>query len=372
MTLRMMRIWLGLLLIAALSEPLRSAFEGGDGYRQGDWLIHNAAHWVRLGGGRRGLIGDAILALADGLRVSPLWPLTLGQLALTGTVFWGMGRLFWVQRAGEARALALLLASPALILGFWIADPSALFRKEVIGLTALLLAALGGNRAIGGALLALGMFGHEVNVLLLPAYLALRQNRLIPRLDAEAMLLGLIALAASAYTLAFMRTDPEPICAALIGRGLSPEICAENSAIRWLALGRAEASAGLQKIISSSAGPAQIAVSLVMGAQYLFLLSRLQPLRRALTEAPLFLVPLLPLFVVAVDWGRWIVLWLTCYALFVLARRAKTQPLPPITPVSARVFWALMAVNLFWGQRHTIGAAEGGAVKMLLEALGVL
>lgn len=367
----------GMVMLAMLA-PLRAARQGGEGYQHGDWLINLAAGPVR-----RGPLGELILRGADLLGVAPMTLLSLLQLGLTGAALALMGRLVLDQRAptpARARTLLLLATLPALAPAFWSANPEALFRKEIFALAALALAAaLPRHRAtpwLGGALMLAGMLGHEVNVLLLPAYLALRlharpqhppqhpPHRPPHRAPPEVLLLVAAGLGAGLFALAFSRADPAPICDALLARALPASLC--DGAIGWLAIDPPEARRLLADRLHSAAGLRQIVVLAVLLGQYLWLMARLQPTTRTLREAALFLLPLLPLFFIAQDWGRWLVLWLSSHALFVLARR------PAIAPISARMFWALFLFNLFWGQHIMLGAVDGGPLKTLLRSFGLV
>lgn len=223
-----------LLLIASglfvASATLYNLVAGGDPWKQGDWLINNISGYVR-----RGIFGSGLIRVADSLHLSPVVASGLLVLLLLAALYAAIWRMR--HYAPDPQVFLLIVASGGFLVLFWAANPTATPRKEIIAFTALAFAAIGvvERRRLpilaGSALLTLGAVGHELTILLLPAFgLILAQRRDDPQLRRFlALTFAVVAalnLAVLAYTFLNSRVaDPAQVCLPLLQRAVPPVVC---------------------------------------------------------------------------------------------------------------------------------------------------
>ena len=386
-----------LLLAIPLLLLAQDLARGGTGFRQGDWLINMAGGPVR-----RGIGGEALLWLADRSGLSAAsWAVgvALGLYLPLAAVLWAsLARLL---RAGcdtggntggggdggaWLRTVAALVFLPCFVLSYWALDPPGSLRKEVIGLCAmavLLMVPLGWLRArvagpLAVALMLCGAALHEVNALLVPAFGAVGWAALRPDLRRPAMraavavaagALGLGAAGSLLFAALHSQTDPAQVCAPLLERGLSDDLC--GGAIGWLDKSRADAMADLQRRFQGKAGwtePLTLALSLTQIGYFLTRFVQWRPL--ALIGAVLAL-PMLALGAMALDWGRWLALVIDPLLLVWIARALRGE-ITLRAAIPRRLFWALFVLNMLFPPHHAVGIRDGGLLRTLssLHQLG--
>jgi len=364
------------LLLAGLWFQIRYLTQswpaGGHVWLQGDWLISLAAGPIR-----RGPFGEGLLRLSDMLGLSPLALLIGLQALLVLLIFAGVARLLLAQQRG---VMAMVLFTPGIFAVVWAIDPISALRKEMIALLALIwLAQPGGGLwrlALTGGLMLVGGLGHEIMILLLPAW-AITAYLLHPQLIRRPIALAVVGVvfvlgaAELFYALRHMRlTDAGPLCAALTQRGLSAEaLC--GGAIAWLA----DPQNGTAK------------VWLAMQRSWTVWL---HPLAWALAAAPLWRVwrshrsaqaqsgwlillaiaPICLLYPVGLDWGRWFAVQITVAVVIMLglAQRGYLTERSDIKPAE-RALWLLSALS--WGFLHDpILTGQGLLVRVLGTIVG--
>ena len=294
---------------------------GGGSYSQGDWLVNFSSGWVR-----RGALGEIILYFSDIFGLSPLYVVGAVQIILMTLVYVSVVSIFYIIRKLKYGFALLLL--PSFVL-FWFYEGNAYY-KEVIGMAAfapILIAAAIISRHDGAKidskkavfpllascfLFAMSVAGSEINVFFFPflSFIAFSVfNRKIAILYSG--FIGACAFASAIFTIQFpLVPSVDAMCNALLVRGLSQEIC--SGSIAWLAK---DSSAGLAAVLSM-ASPSHVfrtllAVAVSLGLIYFVL--RVNNFHRTLT----FLICLSffifsPLYLVAVDWGRWINMGIYC------------------------------------------------------------
>lgn len=275
--------------------------------------------------------------------------------------------------------LLFLVVTPAFAVFFWAANPQGSMRKEVIGFLALALLAfgslLGGRRPglawIALALFVLGCLGNILHALMagvfLTAYWLARDGGQIGA-TMYRYLAGLTLLVA-AFWFGFAVTFaavPElaGICGKLLDRGLQEPVC--QDALRWLVTGEVDHLGEVrQKMTPVKLGHFAIAALLALVP----VLSTFVAFRERALLAWLVLAafaPMLPLYVIATDWGRWLSISYTSYVLLVIQAEAvgrlSLHRLPP---------WFLIAppllAALFLAPEHTVEWQFGGAVRSVLS-----
>ena len=358
-----------------LSAHLTDWQAGGHFWKQGDWLIN-------LQGGplRRGLPGTLLLWFGDRTGLGALGPLMAAQAALLLVLVaatWAVARPLIAQSTLSSALLwATLFLSPAFYPLFWAGETDGSLRKELLMFTALALTAASAVhparaawlQALALLLAAFAGFAHEVNILLLPAFLlslALVRTHQGHSLASIALLATPVALAgasALAYALTHPDGSPAAVCQPLLDRGFSPHIC--TGAIDWLDRGNAHGS-DIHNAIFTSNGifsfPLAYALVLVPIGLFIHQHSRRRP---AAALAVLTALPFLPLYIVAVDWGRWMSLHMVSLS-FLYAILRHTGRLTPERTLPRKPLLLLLALSLLWSPRATTGIAKGGPMATL-------
>lgn len=366
----------GLCVALALSYLARDALAGGHHWNQADWLIHGLAGPVR-----RGPFGSLMLGLSDALGLSPVALVVALQAGLTlllaGLVWWAVLRL-------RAPLHAVLLLCPGMFFVFWGADTSTGMRKELIAWAAIALmlplpALRPGVWRLGllwasAGLFVLGCFGHEANVLLGPLWAAVlwalggagRPAASLPPLALAAVGAGVALLYAWAHPSV---PDAGALCAELLARGVPPGFC--HGAIAWLARDMAENAAIVRAEAATAGRLGQFLLGYALALAPMIWLS-LRHDRPGLLLAALALLalPLLPLYAVALDWGRWMALHLTGFGLLLLALSlgGRVRPQPGGTAAVA----GFSALGLVWKMDPLGGVAPDGLLRMLARIAGSL
>lgn len=326
----------------AITQYARVIAGGGNDHQAGDWLISYPGMFVR-----RGLFGELLLGLTPP-GPAALWVLFGVQVALYVPLFgYVIDYLFRSRFSWSAIALA---CSPA-ALPFIGWDPLGGFRKEILGFLALVLLALARrhlNRWLRGLLLAgsltawtLGVFSWESLAFLLPGVgFLLLADDVIPlrRLLAAAYTtIGAVALGASVVAHGDVGT-PARLCQAVVDHGLGNNLC--TGAIAWMGRGLDDSLRAVDQTLPVYSG-------------YLFMLVLavlpivVSPwLRRYWPWAVAALVGVAPLFVLGIDYGRWIHILVVEVMICMIAGNVALIESKLWNPLSATLFLSM------WGLPH--------------------
>ena len=363
------------LAVALLSMPVaaRALYDfvnGGSCWRQGDWLINTGGGFVR-----RGLFGDIFIVLSDLTGLDLLLVVQFFQMSL----FALLAFMIWMLciRTPHLRITILLLASPGFLLFFWASDVQGTMRKEIFILLALALLAFGAqSRKLSPvlpiaavALFTLGCIGNIMIGFMAPSliaafYLLWQAGKMSRRAFG---VYTAIILAMSALWLAVSLLFKEVpalagMCAPLVARGLDPIFC--DGAMSWTITGKVDHTAQLLAKIT----PASLAIFALMTTLSLlplFMSLRVFAERRfLLVLALLCFVPMLPLYVMATDWGRWVSTSYTAYAFLVLLALSLNRLSITAPPRLAFVF-GLLALSLLLTPEHGINWMPGGALRSI-------
>lgn len=338
---------LGLAFWRAIADYFaRDILIGGATYRVGDWVINYAGGFVR-----RGLFGE-LLFTASPPGPPTLWVLAGVQLACYAVV--AAYVIGFLHRTGHAWPAVALACSPA-ALPFIGWDVEGGWRKEIIGFAAIAL--LGWARrssserlrqiltAAAVVVFGLAMFSWEASIFAIPVMLhLLRRPDGRPELRGRAgwagwAILGL-GLTGGVASLVF-RGDAavaKAICRTVVAQGLNPDLCA--GAIDRIGQPLAEALEA-------------VAVRFPLYWWFLALLPlALLPVLTSLwlrRHWPWFLATvatIVPLYVIAEDYGRWAHLLLMAPALAIMAGDLRE--------VASRFWngWTTVAYVTLWGLPH--------------------
>lgn len=378
-----------LLFIACVTVPL-TIFRAlhPNGWTPGDWLVNYEGGFVR-----RGLPGEVLLELAHGLHLSPVLLGSLLPLLFYVLLYWVIWQLYR-RSSGDLWTFAALV-SPA-TLAFPILDPTGAFRKELILLLALgvLLLWLARSSETRSSMASSSMARSSVaksavNDGPLTLYLTLvgplailSHEGLLPYLvyligalwialgDPRRVLkvAGLPLLATAGTLLLVLRhrgnlMAEQKICSSL---GTAPPIVCSGS-IAYLANGTDVARADVLRNIHAYHYlvyyPFLALLALVplvaMGRE----LARNRQQRPGVTIVVITtfvaLLASLPLFLYAMDWGRWIyihVVSIFLLLLFLDVRAQATQEVAPApAPLRAPPRWASLGLLVYatcWNIPH--------------------
>lgn len=320
-------------------------------WQQGDWLINR--NLVEI---RRGHIGSWLLDLADLFSVSPLTVVFVLHATLTVVLFYMLIRVFVA--VGQPLILAPFVFSPPFFVIFWLPWEHGALRKETLVFIALLLtlmACIKSSRArliAGAILLALSIYGHEANILFLPLFFVVLWlcRDTVPSGAALWVSLAIVivgALHAFTYALTHRHVDEALlICQPLIDRGLNPKFC--GGAIFWTTqtLDDALAMVWFQEGTGRKLVTLATTYSLTL-IPLLFILGHLERRRMIIALALISALPFVPLYIIAVDWGRWVSMHVFSMMMLVMAAlwsgHTAVRRTPPIPAVLA-----IMVLSLLW------------------------
>ncbi|MFC3073145.1 hypothetical protein [Shinella pollutisoli] len=342
--------WLGALLAFTLAGALavlaRDFLNGGNDWKQADWLINDEQIFVR-----RGLLGSLLIRGADLLAVGPLLATVALQAALAAATTW----LTWKAciRQTVTAKLLLVVASAGFFLVFWNADRQGAWRKELFVFLSLAILAYGATfpalprwqRIASALVFVAGIAAHEGLIFFLPLYLVALHFAWGNLLTRERR--GLVALFLLAVAAAFLSNivqprleTVDPVCRPLLDRGLTADFC--DGAIEALTHRLGEEMAAAAEMVTAG-GLAQ--VLLAYGLCLLPFAVYVADGRDTDRRLPLLLaavgLPFAALYPVAIDWGRWISFHMTgaVYLLLVLRARglapegARSWPLPVLVGI---------------------------------------
>lgn len=373
---------LGLALgFAALSFPViaRLWFDfrgGGNDWRQGDWLINSGSGFVR-----RSLFGDAILFLGD-LSGLSLLAFLIGLQALLFAVLVG---LLWIicLAIKPGRLAWLLLASPAFCMLFWAGDVQSILRKELFGLLAISLVVAQSvyarpgpaPSAVAALIFCIGLIGNIAHLFMLPifgfALFRVYSAGLIswPWLRALGGVLGLVALITLGIALHFKEVPAlTGMCDALRLRGVDDHVCL--GALYWTVSGAVDHGMELTKRMSGAHLGQYGVVLAFITALAVWALGYMKERRVIVGLVVLCFAPLLPLYGLATDWGRWLSLSYTMLVLLIF--QAFSQGLLTLRQMpSAKLVVALCFCAILASHQVSIGWKPGGAALSLIQHIAV-
>ncbi|MEO6187061.1 MAG: hypothetical protein ABIP38_10465 [Steroidobacteraceae bacterium] len=335
---------------------------GGENYKTADWLINFEGGPVR-----RALIGQ-ILYLMSEAGPALKWVVFGVQVATYALVFFQVHRLYLLRRRGP-EWLVVFLCPAFLLFPFY--DPQGGFRKEILVFVSFGgLALFYARKKLTSTVIALSLavfllagFSHELTAFTLPFFAWLlfkahRSGQISARQAAETItLFSVVALGCLIGAAMYPGTVPvqEGICASLSGRGFAPDIC--DGAIRWLGVGR---EAAFERVIEML--PLYLPVYPV-----LFVLAMIPLLLSSWWKDNVALLLtgfafMLPLFVMATDWGRWIHI----YVFFVFVSMLADSALQDIQIRRLPVWLACMYLTL-WSIPHYQAAVTFGLPEFILK-----
>lgn len=337
-------------------------------WRLFDWLVSYEGGFVR-----RGLSGEIVLGFADLAGVAASTVVVAVQLVAYGVFFWAAFLL--VRRLRPVPPPVWLLLFSPWLFTFQVHDPPGGARKDVLALALLAVAAaviarMARQQIPWVVVAAIGLsvplvLMHELAVLLVPYMLALGVLGDWSRRQLAAGGAALAGVAAAVgATLMYPGTAPQvaSICrevAAVVATAPTVERCASEGAVAVLAWSTQDGVAHVAQQLPLAGPSLPVAVTLVgVGLAPTLWLVRRQATTggwRALVTAMIVgWIATVPLFVVALDWGRFVYLQAVGAALVAVTMLARSPQPPRRSSVRRRHAVAAVAVGyaLLWHLNH--------------------
>ena len=333
------KIALGIILSIPLGlfvlKHFREILGGGHSWKAGDWLINYRGGFVR-----RGLFGDLLIGIVELLNINLLWSLFILQVALYVFIFWASYKLY--TKTARTKEWLIVLFSPAFLL-FPYYDYLGGFRKEIIVFAAFLLLLSGYaysritrmTLVIAALLFAISALSHEITALTVPFFLyaifLLHKESLISKNAAIAnyLLYGSLSITSIAVAVLFYGS-PETstaICSSLESHNIHSGICI--GAIKALSIQHAP------DVFNQRGHFFWIYLPLLCLAISPVLISNwFKDDRQSLVIVCIGFVCIVPLFVVAYDWGRWIHILIFFTSTLMLGSSLRMTITIPTLPVS--------------------------------------
>jgi hypothetical protein len=346
----------------------------GDGWRQGDWLINFGSGLVR-----RGLIGEGFIWLSDLSQISLIVVVIATQAVLLSLLLCTF-LLLWLLSSNRT-VLAVLFASPAFCMFLWAGDVQGIMRKEILGYLALAVLTLASAvpqfwrplPVFALLLYAVACIGNVMHSFMLPLfligfYILYRQKRIsFQSFMAFSIAGAVLAVFWLTFGIRFNSIDSlERVCSPLLERGLTQSIC--EHAIYWLVSGQVD---HIDQVMQRMTFAAILEFGLIAGLSVLpvgLACYMLTPARLVLLIMAVALVSVAPLYFVATDWGRWVSISYTCFALL-LAQAHFASIVQGRTRVSPLIVVSLIVVPFLVTPDHTIGWKPGGVTASVYQML---
>jgi hypothetical protein len=333
---------------------------GGSAWKTGDWLINYEGGWVR-----RGFIGQVLFELSR-FGAPLLWSTFILQCATFIALALCVLKLFFWTNKNSSWVIFLL--SPAFIFLFPFYDTEAGFRKEILVFLSFCLLAIGllkdGKRQrylIGSVIVyAVAAISHELSVLCVVFFLYLlhqysKENRLL------AVRYGIAYMVLALLGLGFALLNPgnadvqSKICKSLIDSHLKDHIC--YGGIAWLQF---NSSYGFSKVLETAWKAVIFYLPRLMLALAPFMLAGF--LRKNILIFAVGFAVFLPLFFVAIDWGRWIHIYIFFMTIILFVEAIRTRVVIRRVPIGFILVYASL-----WSIPHIYGKQPGWGMLELLR-----
>lgn len=384
---RVIRVWsVGAVVVgflAALAVTVRAGLGRSDQWILGDWLIDYSAGFTR-----RGLPGEAVRQLEIIFGLDRIVMTTVLQVSALVALMVLVGVLVFSHQRGLTTML--LVASPAFVL--FLLNPLGTMRKEIL-LWLLFAAVLVWSRSkrpsaekiipwvVAGAFPILVLI-HEA-VLFYAGFVAVMLWLLVTEGTVHktqalwAGAIGAVLTAVAGLMSLLWPTRPglgSDICANLVASGYSDALC--SGAIRFL---DQDAAFSVTRVVDAVTTGNYLGVYLpviIFSSLPFFFVRWSRPVAFGLVVS---LAMTAPLFVVAIDWGRWIVISVWLVTLLVLRFDGSTHiAVVPIQKTKQRLFAlgspvGVIAFATLWSVPHCCEPRIGfGVVDRFAEVLTLL
>lgn len=362
---------LGFAALLTLWRTFTMIYRQDGDFQQSDWLISFSGGLIR-----RGISGETIFWLSDWTGANPLLIIgvfvSLLIIAIFGSV---LARAFQLKMNDR---ILIALLSPGFLL-FWANDFGGAHRKEIIAFAAFLPLVTSKTTEVTSyilRILVVFLFGisiafHEANVFLAPMLIAAMLVRFPDQGIRNAIngtLILVVAAAGAIFALNFSSIEStEPLCQRVLSYGLSSDLC--GGAFDWLLNkiddGVDETTAMFNTVSISIA----VLLTIICIGPVVALLTCLRFSKIEIASIVVATLSVLPLFIIAIDWGRWVALVTFGLTFIGLIRAGHTDAYlrSPDLPSGQRA--AAIAVSLGVGIGHVSIAPIGGYIYTILQSI---
>ncbi|PTN33200.1 hypothetical protein [Desulfonatronum sp. SC1] len=345
-----------LALAMILDGLFQDISSGGNAWKQGDWLINN--HDVVV---RRGLFGSVLLLISSVFD----FPVLVLLGVIQGTIISLIFALFWYAgvRNKNSDILTFLLLSPIFLI-FSANDLQGSLRKEILAYLSFLplLFSLLQHGIVHLKYVFISLFlwtiavsTHEANVFFSPfivalTYIGFRSQGLKFHIALSSLAYIVISGVAFFYSMSFSSVESHTaVCAPLLKSGLNQDIC--SGAIRWLEY---DVWYGMyrSRSVFISWGLYYFVLTLVFMCTFIFYLFQSFYPFRVLCLFLLVNLFFLPLYFIAIDWGRWINFGMFSFVVLFIAIYIQDGRLHKIPRMNTFSWISTLLFCIAWGVHH--------------------
>lgn len=349
--------------------------QAGNNWKQGDWLINNHNTIIR-----RGILGSIIIFFSDLIKSSPLIITLLIQQLLIITLFSCTYIAFKALLKKNILYTILIFSSSFFVL-FWASDFQGSMRKELIAYTALsmlVIIPLYPSKKFFIAFISVFLFlistiGHEINALLTPAFIATFIVAYNPNFNSNLFrcISGIFLLLVSAsllYAVYYAKIENVSlVCEPLIQRGLLPDFC--DGAIAALDKDFNSSLTRFKELKLNFAYLFRFFTSyLIAVLPIIYLISQHKNKRTYYILFALFVIPITPLYPLAIDWGRWMSMHIVSFSLFFIAI-IITEKNYIVKSTKVNAIYIIVLISILFTPNHVTGYALGNFLRQIFKVL---
>ncbi|WP_153306744.1 hypothetical protein [Desulfonatronum thioautotrophicum] len=345
---------------------------GGNPWKQGDWLINNHELTVR-----RGFFGSSLLVISSFFDIPVLYLLGYIQAAIVSIIF----VFFWYVglRHRNCDILTFLLISPVFLI-FWANDLQGGLRKELLAYLAFLPLLYGIVRdgflqsqhiLVSLFLWVIAVVAHEANVFFTPFLVFLIFIGYASQGTMRSLFFysfAFVAISASAFVFALTHSGVESfmdVCRALQDAGLNQHIC--HGAIRWLEYDFLDKVDKTQARFFSWDFYYFLVTCLLMCSFIVVIFRNFHP-KRALFFFFIANMFFLPLYITAIDWGRWVSFGMFTFISVFIAVASQNGTIREIPRMSSISWVCILLFCMVFGVHHGgVASFEYGMFKTILQ-----
>ena len=353
----------------------------GDPWSHGDWLISYSGGFIR-----RGLMGEAIFYFGSLSGLPIAWIVAAIQALAAGVFFFGLAFILFPKNITLGQLTVLL--NP-LSVGYVLVDPATAGRKEILILALVVIwqvletrsAALSASKIVLGLSLSIVVLSHEGLYFFIPLFLlvsistnpTLRMRGLAQRVF---LLLAPTSLALLSVVTVQTSATAEQLCSPLTRAGYTTYTC--DGAIYSAVLGNADGAVSALSWLASF--PSSYFLYFLFLSGFLALSglvmyaasggeSRFQFWTQiALTLSAVSFTS--PLFLVAVDWGRFVHVVAVVITIAVISLPVTDKPITG-KPLKSRAYVLTLAALISSLATMGVSVSDGQPRSILGNALNI-
>ncbi|MFP4475562.1 MAG: hypothetical protein ACLFOY_08360 [Desulfatibacillaceae bacterium] len=348
-------------LLLLLGHLFYDLYTGGDEWKQGDWLINNAGGLVR-----RGLMGSFLIKVSSSLNISVLQLLIALQALITSLIF----AFFWYfgLKYRNSDIVFFLLISP-LFLIFWSNNADASMRKEILSYLAfipLLFCLLENSHLtkkfviMSICVYLIAVYSHEGNIFFAPFYILIiyiDRKKVDYYVFISSITYFVISTSGLVYALSFSTvSDTTEICQAILHSGVNEKIC--NGAIAWLERDSRYAVGSTYDMMLSGASLLLLHSITFIFLYIIFLLSNIFGVIRTTWLLLFSIFAFSPLYVIGIDWGRWLNFSIFSFTAIFLTWVTKRKRPEIFRKFDSYAWLVCFVFCVTWGVHHVGGAPD--------------